>query len=277
MLYPIKINHLNHLLAAILLFLVYKTGFSQCFTTNFAFSEGETVTYEVSYNWGFIWLNAGYVEFNVKPGEYHDRYIYFLDAYGSTYKSYDWFFKVRDHYQCYLDKEKLHPLWFHRENYEGGYEVDNRYIFNPDKNIVYAYTQNSKQTFRKDTVNIPPCTFDLLSIIYYARNIDFSGLSIGDSIPIITIIDGEIYDLYIRYLGKETIQSRSGEEYRCIKFSILLVEGTIFKGGENMFVWVSDDRNRIPILVDAKILIGSVKAYVIGIHGIRNPVMSLVE
>ena len=184
---------------------------------------------------------------------------------------------MRDHYQCYLDKETLRPLWFHRENYEGGFEVDNKYFYNYQENQVYTYTQNTDQPFIKDTVQIDPCTFDLLSIIYYARNLDFTGLKTGDSIPVTTIIDNEIYHLYIRYLGKETITSRSGEKYRCIKFSALLVEGTIFKEGEDLFAWVSDDKNRIPILVDAKILVGSVKAYLAKTKGLRNPGISLVE
>ncbi len=265
------------LLAVISLLFPVNLAISQCFRTNTAFTEGEIINYEVFYNWGFVWLNAGYVEFKVNPGKYHDREIYYLDAFGTTYKSYDWFFKVRDHYQCYLDKETLRPLWFRRENYEGGYEVDNRYFFNQEENIIYSYTQNSKQPFKKDTIEIPPCTFDLLSILYYARNIDFSGLQIGDSVPVTTIIDNEIYNLYLRYMGKETIKSRSGEEYRCIKFSALLVEGTIFKGGEDLFAWVTDDKNRIPVLVEAKILVGSVKTYINSMQGLLNPVNSSVK
>lgn len=268
---------MRSIVAVISILINFCSCLAQCFETNFAFNEGESISYEVYYNWGFIWLNAGYVEFNVKEGNYHNRDIYYLDAFGTTYKSYDWFFKVRDHYQCYLDKETLRPLWFHRENYEGGFEVDNKYFYNYQENQVYTYTQNTDQPFIKDTVQIDPCTFDLLSIIYYARNLDFTGLKTGDSIPVTTIIDNEIYHLYIRYLGKETITSRSGEKYRCIKFSALLVEGTIFKEGEDLFAWVSDDKNRIPILVDAKILVGSVKAYLAKTKGLRNPGISLVE
>ena len=264
-------------LLVLLTFFSITLVYPQCFENNFAFSENEVVNYEVYYNWGFVWLNAGYVEFNAKPGKYYDREIYHLDAYGTTYKSYDWIFKVQDHYQCYLDKETLRPLWFHRENYEGGFEVDNMYTFNQEENLVYSSTWNSERPFKRDTVKIPPCSFDLLSIIYYTRNIDFSALQVGDSVPIISIIDNEIYNLYIRYLGREIIKTRSDMKYRCIKFSALLVEGTMFKGGEDLFVWVTDDKNRIPILIDAKILVGSVKAYIQSMKGIRNPVISLVE
>lgn len=250
---------------------------SQCFDRNFAFKEGELLKYEVYYNLGIIWLNAGWVNFGVQAGEYKGRPIYHFDGIGGTYTSYDWIFKVRDHYQCYLDKETLKPLWFHRQNYEGGFEVDYRYLFDHSQNRVISYTENSDRPFRKDTVSIDPCTFDVQSIIYYARNLDFSGLRPGDSISVKAFIDNEMHDLYIRYHGKEMIKTRAGETYRCIKFTALLVHGTIFEGGENMVVWVTDDKNRVPVLVNAKILVGSIKTYLKSAEGLRNPQDALIQ
>ena len=92
------------------------------------------------------------------------------------------------------------------------------------------------------------------------------------------IIDGKIYPLYIRYLGKENIRTHDGkQQYKCIKFSVLLVEGTIFKGGEDMNIWVTDDENKIPVLVESKILVGSVKAYLNTTQGLRNPTTAKIN
>jgi hypothetical protein len=256
---------------ALLFALTGLNGSSQCFDRNFAFKEDEDLKFQVYYNWGFIWLNAGFCEFKVTKASYLTRPVYYFDAYGATYKSYDWIFKVRDHYESYLDMETLKPLWYSQMNYEGGYEVNDRYWFDYDKMKLVANTQNSNKPFEKDTLNLPPCTFDLISSVYYCRNLDFSNLKVGDRLPIKTFICKDFFDLYIRYLGKEKIKDKSGKEYNCIKFSALLVEGTIFKGGEDMFVWVTDDLNRIPILVEAKILVGSVKAYLESATGLRNP------
>ncbi|QQS50372.1 MAG: DUF3108 domain-containing protein [Bacteroidota bacterium] len=248
------------------------TGQSQCVFRNTTFATGESIEYEVYYNWGFVWLNAGWVRFQVKDTLFNKYDCYLLDSYGSSHNSYDWLYKVRDHYRSCLHKESLQPLYFHRKNYEGGYEVDDRYVFNWKKKEAYAYTQNSKKAFSIDTVTLPACTFDLLSLIYYARNVDFDNMKTGDKLPVITIIDTTVYNLYIRYLGREKITDRNGKEFACIKFSALLVEGTIFKGGEDMFVWVTDDANRIPVLVESKILVGSVKAYLSGTKGLRHPI-----
>jgi len=253
----------------IIFLLIESVAFSQCKLSNTAYQEGEDVKYTVYYNWGFVWLDAGWVEFKVNTATYINRPVYHFDAFGSSYKSYDWLYKVRDHYQTYLDKETLLPLWHHRENYEGGFQVDNKYIFDWKNKRLFTYTQSSDDPFRKDTLKIQKCTFDLLSLIYYCRNLSFEGTKINDTIPLSSVIDNKIYPLYIRYLGKEIITDRKGINYNCIKFSVLLVEGTIFKGGEDMFVWISDDKNRVPILIEAKILVGSVKAFIESTNGLR--------
>ncbi|MCB9002637.1 MAG: DUF3108 domain-containing protein [Bacteroidales bacterium] len=100
----------------------------------------------------------------------------------------------------------------------------------------------------------------VLSAVYHFRQIDFTKYSIGEKIPINIAIDNDIYPLYIRYMGKEIITLKNGETYKTLKFKIKLVEGTIFTGGEDMTIWVTDNNLRIPVLVEAKILIGSVKA-----------------
>lgn len=241
----------------------------QCFDTNFAFHAGEKIRYNIAYNWHFIWVNAGLVEFEVKNAKFLERDVYHLNAYGTSYRAYDWFFKVRDSYEAYLDKKSLEPLWFERKTYEGGYAVHNEYIFNHRNKRIFTFTENSNKPFLKDTLALPACTFDVISLSYYARNLDFEGLEVNDTIPVSVIIDNELFNLYIRYLGKELMKTKDGSRYNCIKFSALLVEGTIFKGGEDLFVWVTDDKNRIPVLVEAKILVGSVKALLISTIGLR--------
>jgi hypothetical protein len=255
----------------ILFLIIGGTGVTaQCFKSNFAFKAGERLDFTVYYNWGFIWINAGIVNFNVDEALYNGRKVYFFDANGSTHKSYDWFFKVRDNFQAYIDMETLKPLWHKRDTYEDGYQAYEEYQFKPDCQKIVSETKTSNRAYKKDTLNYKPCTFDVLSLTYYARNLDFSKLKKDDTIPLSVLLDNEIYSLYIRYLGKEDLKTKEGEKYHCIKFSAKLVEGTIFKGGEDLFVWVTDDKNRIPVLVEAKILVGSVKAMIYTTENLRN-------
>ncbi len=246
------------------------TIYSQCVVKNFAFQDGEKLIYKVYYNWGLLWLSAGEVSFEVKTALLDNKKVFHFDSYGSSYKAYDWLFKVRDHYESYAGMDSLESLKFRRKTYEGGYEVDNKYIFDHNQKLIYSFVEDSDHPYKEDTLDLADCTFDLLTATYVIRNYDFSKYVVNEKIPIRMVIDNEVYDLYFRYRGKGIVRTRNGESFNCIKFTALLLEGSLFKGGKDLVVWVSDDKNRIPILIEAKILVGSVKAYLNEATGLRN-------
>ncbi len=263
-----------------LLFLTFRAfalAPEKCVPVNFAFQPGEEVEYTVYYNWRFIWVNAGLVTFNVHEKRYMNRPVYHFDSYGRTHRRYDWFFKVRDRFQSYVDKETFRPLWFEMDTYEGGYEARDLYHYFPERDIVVATTENSDRPRRTDTIRIEHCSFDVITAVYVARNLDFKSHGIREPIPFSILIANKLHDLSPRYLGQETITTREGVTYDCMKFSVELVEGFIFKPGDEMFVWVTDDDNRLPVLVEAQIRVGSVKAMLRSYQGLRNPVSARID
>jgi Protein of unknown function (DUF3108) len=265
----------KNLFIFLVLFCISLETYSQEIVSQYpVFKSGAKITYNAVYNWGFIWLKAGIVEFSVNETSYFNEPSYHLIAAGVTLPSYDWLFKVRDYYQSYTQRENLSPLFFSRNTYEGGYQVNNRFEFNYTDSTIYTKTKNTNKPYSEDTLTIKKKTYDVLSAVYLIRNIDFTQYSINDTIPVSVIIDNEIFDLYIRYLGKEIIKTHDKRKFNTLKFSALLVEGTIFKGGEDLFVWVTDDLNRIPILVEAKILIGSIKATLKKTENLKFPLSS---
>ena len=238
----------------------------QCTTINKAFTEGEKVVYKVIYNWNSLWLNAGEVSFTVNGGVFGNKKVYHVVGYGSTYKSYDWFYKVRDTYESYIDRETMRPLKFIRNVYEGGYVIYN--------NVTFKHEER-KAVSTKGEIPVPACIQDVLSAVYYARNIDFSKYNINDTIPVNLFLDDSVYNIHIRYVGKEVINTKTGS-YNCIKFRPMLISGTIFKGGEKMTVWVTDDDNKIPVLVESPIVVGSIRAELHSYEGLRNPVKAKI-
>jgi hypothetical protein len=234
---------------------------------NGSFQIGEKVTYKVVYNWNSLWLSAGEVSFTVSEAQINQEKVYHFIGKGSTYRSYDWFYKVRDTYESYVDKETLKPLKFVRDVYEGGYTIYN--------NVTFRH-EEKKAISTNGTFSVPDCVQDVLSAIYYARNIDFSKYKLNDTIPVTIFLDDEVYPLYIRYLGKETIVTKSGK-FNTIKFRPLLIEGTMFKGGEKMTVWVTDDKNKIPVLVESPIVVGSIKATLHSYEKLRHPLTGKIQ
>jgi hypothetical protein len=251
--------------------------FSQCTIKHNPFKGGEIINYQAFYNWGFIWIHAGNVQFKVLDKIYKQHPVYLLEATGNSLKNYDWLYKVRDKFQAYVEKETLLPHYYERNTFEGGYKAYEQYFFNYPLKKIYCTMENNDVPFTRDTLHLSTCTFDVMSAIYFCRSMDFANFKINERIPVSSIIDNKIYNLYFRYLGKAVIENKDKKKYRCFKFSALMVEGTIFKGGEDIVVYVTDDDNRIPILVEAKILIGSVKAYFSDASGLKYPLSSLVN
>ena len=243
---------------------------SQCVVENFAFQSGEKLVFRGYYNWGFIWLAAGEVELSVETDQFQNKDVFKIKGKGKNTKAFDWFFKLRDTLTCYADVKTLSPLYFNRRTHEAKYNAHHEYWFDYGKNQITSRIQKRQKPVKLDTIPNKPCTFDILSVAYYVRNIDFSKYKKGDKIPISMLIDNEIHSLYIRYRGLETIKAKSGERFECLKFSPLLVEGTMFKGGEDMTVWLSNDDNRIPIMVEAKVLVGSIKGILDSYEGLRH-------
>ncbi|GAO27962.1 DUF3108 domain-containing protein [Geofilum rubicundum] len=217
------------------------------------------------------------VTFSVESAEWRDQSAYLLKSVGVTHRGYDRLFMVRDTFETYVDKESLRPFEFKRITNEGSYSSTHHYVFNNHNRTIRSRISKEGGPVKHAVLPWPDCTFDILTMIYQARNIDFSKYQVDDKIPIVMVVDGEIHHLHIRYLGKEVALTRDGRQFNCLKFSPLLVKGTIFEAGEDMTVWVTDDQNRVPIVVEAKILIGSVKAVFVEAEGLLSPFASEIK
>ncbi len=261
---------IKNMVAAALLFALPFTTHAQadfCSAKNTAFQPGERLTFNVYYNMGFIWIYAGDCVFSVKSSDYFGTKAYYLSGDGRTAKSYEWFYKVRDLYESYVDSATMLPLRFIRNVSEGTLKYKHDATFFRNINRV---TDNGKG------YDMTPCTQDVLSAVYFARNIDYSKYKVGDKIPFDMFLDDKVYNLYIKYLGKEKVETKKGT-FNAIKIVPLLIDGTMFKGGEGMAVWVSDDKNHIPLRINSPIVIGSIKADLMDYSGLRNPFDALIK
>ncbi len=250
-----------------LLYLPLRAGNDFCGIKNTAFQAGENITYTVFYNVVGIYVNAGTANFATSLTRMNNKPVYHIVGTGTSNSSYDWIFKVRDRYETFIDTATLQPYKFIRNIDEGGYKAHEDITFNQETNTAIT---------NKGVYKVPECVQDVVSAIYYARNIDFSKYKYNDQIPFNMFLDNNVYNMYIRYLGKETIKTKYGK-FRAIKFKPLLVKGTIFEGGEKMTVWVTDDQNKIPIRIESPIVVGSVKVDMMGYRNLRYPLTSLVS
>lgn len=212
-------------------------------------------------HYGFI--NAGEAVIQVMDEKkiIGSRSMYHVVGLGYTNSTFDLFFKVRDRYESYIDEEAIVPWIFIRRANEGGYIINQDYIFSHYRNTVDA---NGKK------FDVPDGVQDMLSAFYYARTLDFSNAKEGQIYEFPCFVDNEVWPLKIKYVGKETIKSDVGK-VRCIKFRPVVQTGRIFKKEEDLTAYISDDKNRIPIRAEAKILVGSIKMDLTEYSGLVHP------
>ncbi len=245
-----------------------------CSIDNTTFKAGEELVYKLYYNWGFVWVSAGEVTFKVD--DYGNSFH--ISANGRTYKSYDWAFKVRDNYECEIDKATLLPKHSIRSVKEGGYRLYDEMIYDQtNKKIVSKRGKTSKST-QQQSFQLDNCMHDVLSIIYYLRNTDFDTFRKGDVFPIEIFMDKKAWPLRVKYAGKDKKKWVKGQGYfKTHKFSPELIAGEVFNEGDEMKVWVSDDGNKIPVLIESPVSVGALKVVLKSYKGLKYPLSSKVE
>jgi hypothetical protein len=237
-----------------------------CTMENNTFQGGEEITYKLFYNWNFIWLSAGEVTFRVRDLENQ----YHISVVGRTYKSYEWFYKVRDYYDTYVDKETLLPNTSIRNIHEGGYRLYDKVTFDRERNKAVGLRGKTREVAKLAEFDIDNCIHDMLSIVYYARNIEYDELKAGAEFPIRVFLDNKIYPLNVKYFGKENNKKVKGQgRFNTHLFSPQLIAGEIFKENDQMKVWVSADQNKIPVMIESPVSVGSVKAVLKNYKGLK--------
>lgn len=231
---------------------------------NEVFKRGELLEYRVHY--GFIDAGVARVEVKQEEKKIGGRNVYHVVGTGTSNGIFDWFFKVRDRYETYIDEQGIFPWVFQRRVNEGGFLLNQDYTFLQHKDTV---DNGSGKKY-----NVPKGTQDMLSAFYFARTQDYSGAKPGDIFALQAFVDDSLYPIKIKYMGTDTISTDMGK-FSCIKFVPVVQKGRIFKKEEDLMVYVSNDKNKIPILAEAKIIVGSIKMEIQHYSGLTNPLARL--
>jgi hypothetical protein len=242
--------------------------------TNDAFQRGELLTYKAYYDALLTGqVIAGSCTFEVKDENriINDRSTLHMVAFGKTRGAFNWFFKVVDRYESYADESAMVPWLSIRRVDEGGYIIQQDVTFNQNKHVAYFKDLKSN---RAATVTVPDNILDIVSAIYYCRTIDFAKMKVNDEFRVKFLLDDTVYSTRVIYLGRETITVGIGT-VKCFKFKPQVLTGTIFKDPYPVLVWVSDDKNRIPIIAESEILVGKVKLELIDFKGLKSPFSAL--
>jgi len=228
------------------------------------FKSGEWLKYKISYSG---WFKAGEATMFLTNDTLDNKEFYHVVAIGKTVGPINWFFKVNDLYESYFDKKDTRPYKFIRNINEGGYTKNLSIYF--DHNLEKAIINNIK-TNEKTEKNINANSHDLISIIYYLRrNFNFRDIDDNNEITINTFFDYQNNKMKMKYLLTEVINTTFGK-IKCLKIKPYVKSGRIFKKKESLTVWVTADKNRIPIRVKADLAVGAIRVDLEAFSGLNN-------
>ncbi|WP_285060339.1 DUF3108 domain-containing protein [Pedobacter ginsengisoli] len=249
------------LLVIVVVFLSFKSfGQELPFVKDPVFKPGEVLTYKLKY--GFITAAEGTLKVLQTDLKFDGKPTLRLSVDGQTSGTFDVFYKIRDHYDSYIDVNNLKPYFYQENIREGSYRRQDKARFSQAEKKVVA----TKGTFSTPTMQ----TFDLVSSYYFARSLDISKMKIGDFVKLNYFLGDEISQLEIQYLGREVIKTKLGK-IRCLKFSPSIKPGRIFRKDSRLYLWVSDDGNRVPLKAQVEILVGSVIMEIKSADGLQHP------
>lgn len=225
-----------------------------------SFKAGEELSYRLRY--GIISAATGTLKVEDSRIKFSSPHSFHLSARGRTSSAFSVFFTVDNIYNSYIDSETFLPHYYTERIREGSYRRED---------IVRFDHRNRKVTGEKGVFDSPSAqTFDLLSAYYFARNLDLSGVSEGQSFKLTYFLNDEIATLGIKYVGVETIQTSLGK-MECLKFSPEIKPGRIFRKDSALYLWVTNDGNRIPVKAQVDILVGSVTLELVDAKGLKYP------
>jgi len=223
-----------------------------------AFAPGEHLKY-VAY---FGLINAGVATLHIRDSVYLGKEVFHAKAHAYSTGLADKLYKVRDIYESLFDTISGLPYFSIRNIKEGGYKYYNEVqFFHKDKKII------SKRSGEKD---VPVEILDMLSAYYYMRNAMFDKIKkVGDTVVLDTYFADEIFPLKMRYVGDEKVRTKMGK-FNAMKFSPVVEPGRVFDSEDDVTIWISKDKNYIPLQIRIDLIIGSIKCDLVEYSGLKH-------
>ncbi len=253
-----------------ILFLTITTITTTAQENHKAFDSGEWFRFRIHYGL----FTASYATLEIKDEKLNGMPVHHIVGTGKSSGFLSLFFKVEDYYETYIDKSLVKPYRFIRKINEGGHTKDIEINFDHQKKeaLVFDKKHNTKKTFP-----IKADIQDMMSSFYYLRNtIKTNALKSGDEQFVNMFFDNESYRFKLKFLGREVLKTKMGK-IACLKFRPYVQADRVFKEEESMTVWVSDDDNRMPVRIQADILVGSIKADLDAFKGLKHPFKIIVD
>lgn len=215
--------------------------------SNDSFLRGEILDYRLHYKF----INAGVGRLKILPGVYNvnGKPCYRIEATGRSVGSLALFLKIKDLFRSYVDTSSMAPQQFYRSISEGNYKLKEKTLFDYSSHKVKVVRQRKGKEKQNKDFQVPKDIHDFMSGLCYLRNVDFGKMKEGENIPMNVFFEDEIFNVSFKYAGRENLKIKR-KKYRAIKLIPEMPKNQFFDDKYKVQVWLSDDKNHLPLRLE---------------------------
>lgn len=234
-----------------------------------AYGPDEVLEYRLHY--GFITAGEARIEMYPQLYTVNNKICYKATIFGRSTGAFGVAMKINDTWGSYIDTASHIPQRNYRDLTEGNYRLKEYVQFDHKAKKVSVERSGADGVKEEFKYDIPSSVQDLVSGAYYLRTVDFNKLQIGQTVSVPAFFEDQVYQFTVRYQGKDKIKSDFGK-INAIRLTPVMPENEVFDGGNSISVWISDDKNKIPIRMEAQMFVGKVAVDLKHYEGLKNPI-----
>ena len=265
-------NKLHIIIIALLISLISYSLSAQSPLENKAFKAGEELTYDLYYKYGLLNIKGGKATLNTENTSYNSKEAYKMTLHATTRGLVSSLFTVDDTLTSYMDKN-LVPLLFVKGAVEGDDYTRERHIYsyNNNKTSIRTIRYRNEEFKFDENIITDRCTYDMVSILAYARTLDYSNMQRGDNTQVQFITGKRLVNMYIRYQGTSNLKVNNGKTYEAVELSLMILDKAFVDQEEAMRVWITNDENKMPLQIYSKLKIGEMRSILKDFSGNKHP------
>ena len=244
------------------------------------FKEGEILKYDINFKWGLVMMKAGTANYSIQKDSYENNPTYKTTLVFKTTSFFDGVFKIRDTLFSHIDNNDLEPLYHIRKINEGKthfWEEVFVKVHSENYTKVRVRKGNSERIKLDTTMVSDNAGYDMLSIFSFARTLDYPRLVHDETFHISSFIGKDKVNITVHFKGQAIIEKSAFVKYKAYRLVVDIGDTAFNESKSAMEIWVSDDKNYIPLKIKAKLRIGAAEANLMSWQNLKYPFTSEVK
>ena len=241
------------------------------------FQGQEELKFDIHYKYGLVMLKAGTANYYLAEATYNNNKSFKTTVDFRTTSFFDKIFKMRDTLSAHI-AENLNPLYHKRMIYEGNYHIAEELFFNQfgrDYSEVRVRRVSGPKVSFDTIVTSKDLGYDIVNILHFIRSLDYAQMR--SPIDYVSTFFGKgNIKITIRNEGQTIVEKSETLKYNTYKIALDFTDNVFNESKNAIEIWMSDDENKIPIRVRAKLKIGAAEVHLVSWKNLKHPFSSEV-